>query len=415
MALKLTNNAVTTLAASITAAATSMSIQTADAGKFPILSAGDWHPATIIDPAGNMEIVRVTARNNGLMTVVRAQEGTTAKAFAAGSRVDVRLTVAAINEILSGDHTHTMEQVIGLIDALNARVSKSGDTMTGALNLPQLNVNRAAGVEKLIAFLTSGNSRWAMFSNADPEGGSNLGSNFVIARYNDAGNYIDAPFYIQRATGIVNVSSELLVAKSTYIGQAGGGLEIGKTNGQGSDTPYIDFHTSTIVRDYNARIIATGADAGVGGATLDVQAANFTWAGSPLWSQGNLGFLAGGEAEAGTSETKRVWSAADVKRAINALAPAPPPGIGVGQTWTAPTRGAQTLYQNTTGRAIYVIVRFSEVNTNVARYFRFGPDTGVGALIGPAIGSMVDVSLIIPDGYYYMVDTSTILTWLELR
>ncbi len=99
MAVKLANNAISTIAASITAAATALSVQGADAGKFPTLAAGDWHPATIIDAAGNMEIVKVTARAGAVLTIARAQEGTTAKAFAAGSRIDIRLTAGAFAEI----------------------------------------------------------------------------------------------------------------------------------------------------------------------------------------------------------------------------------------------------------------------------------------------------------------------------
>lgn len=95
MAVKLANNAVSTLAASITDAATEISLQVADAGKFPTFAADDWHPATLVDASGNMEIVRVTARAGNLLTVTRAQEGTTAKAFTAGSRIDVRFTAGA--------------------------------------------------------------------------------------------------------------------------------------------------------------------------------------------------------------------------------------------------------------------------------------------------------------------------------
>ncbi len=99
MPVKLANNASSTLAASVTTGAASLSIQAADAGKFPVMAGDDWHPATIIDSSGNMEIVRVTARANNVLTVQRAQEGTTAKAFAAGSRIDVRLTAAVISSL----------------------------------------------------------------------------------------------------------------------------------------------------------------------------------------------------------------------------------------------------------------------------------------------------------------------------
>jgi len=117
MPVKIANNAVSTLAASITAAATSISIQSADAGKFPVLAAGDWHPATIIDVSGNMEIVRVTARASNVLTVQRAQEATTAKAFAAGSRIDVRLTAAVISSLPKSKSDIGLSEVDNTSDA----------------------------------------------------------------------------------------------------------------------------------------------------------------------------------------------------------------------------------------------------------------------------------------------------------
>ncbi|MBJ6722438.1 hypothetical protein I2750_19755 [Bacillus sp. PR5] len=101
MPVVLTNNATSLLAAAIEAADTTISVQTADAGKFPNPVAGDWFPLTIVDNAGNMEILKATARSGAIITIERAQEGTTAKAFGAGSRVDLRLTWEAL-EALDG-------------------------------------------------------------------------------------------------------------------------------------------------------------------------------------------------------------------------------------------------------------------------------------------------------------------------
>jgi len=99
MAVKFSNNATSTLAASINTTVTSISVQSVDAAKFPTLAAGDWFPVTVVDSAGNMEIMRCTARSGATLTVSRAQEGTTAKTFVSGSRVDLRLTTAALSEI----------------------------------------------------------------------------------------------------------------------------------------------------------------------------------------------------------------------------------------------------------------------------------------------------------------------------
>ncbi|MBO9458979.1 hypothetical protein [Labrenzia sp. R5_0] len=92
MGVKLSNNATSTLASSITNVATSLSVQSGDAALFPSLSTDEWFPITVIDSSGNIEVMRVTARTGAVLTVTRGQEGTTAQAFNAGSRVDLRLT-----------------------------------------------------------------------------------------------------------------------------------------------------------------------------------------------------------------------------------------------------------------------------------------------------------------------------------
>jgi hypothetical protein len=97
------NNAVSTLAAAITAGATSLTVQTADASLFPQPSAGDWFPVTVFDGT-NMEIMRCTARSGATLTVTRAQEGTTARAFSAGAKVEHRITAATLLAFLqAGD------------------------------------------------------------------------------------------------------------------------------------------------------------------------------------------------------------------------------------------------------------------------------------------------------------------------
>jgi hypothetical protein len=96
MAVKLTNNAKSTLAANIVTTDTTLAVQSGDAAKFPTLGAGDWCPLTVVDAAGNMEIMKVTARAGAVLTVARGQEGTTAKNFTAGANVSVRVTAASV-------------------------------------------------------------------------------------------------------------------------------------------------------------------------------------------------------------------------------------------------------------------------------------------------------------------------------
>lgn len=96
MALKLTNNAISQLASSITPAETSITLKAGAGSKFPTLGAGDYFPCTISKADGTFEIVRVTARSGDTLTVARAQEGTTALAFDANSLIELRLTADTV-------------------------------------------------------------------------------------------------------------------------------------------------------------------------------------------------------------------------------------------------------------------------------------------------------------------------------
>ena len=99
MGLKLTNNAISRLAASITTSETTLDLFSGDGALFPSLSAGDWFPATLVAATGEFEIVKVTARSADALTVTRAQENTSAKPFLAGDRIELRMTAASLGEI----------------------------------------------------------------------------------------------------------------------------------------------------------------------------------------------------------------------------------------------------------------------------------------------------------------------------
>lgn len=99
MGLKLSNNAISQLASSITPAETSITLKAGDGSNFPTLVAGDYFPATISKPNGTFEIVKCTARSGDTLTVTRAQESTTALAFDANSLIELRLTASTIEAI----------------------------------------------------------------------------------------------------------------------------------------------------------------------------------------------------------------------------------------------------------------------------------------------------------------------------
>lgn len=113
MAQLFTNNAVATIASSITNVATSITLAAGKGALFPTPSGGDFFLATLYELSGtsevNHEIVRCTARSTDTLTVTRAQEGTTGRAFNAGTAIELRLTASSlwpasgVNNVPSGN------------------------------------------------------------------------------------------------------------------------------------------------------------------------------------------------------------------------------------------------------------------------------------------------------------------------
>lgn len=92
------NTGSSTLASSITAAATSITLASGGGAKFSALPSGDYFYATLDDNT-NIEIILVTAISGDTLTVVRAQQGTTAQAFASGTKLEQRLTASSLGAI----------------------------------------------------------------------------------------------------------------------------------------------------------------------------------------------------------------------------------------------------------------------------------------------------------------------------
>lgn len=98
MAILFTNNAATNLAASITTSSTSLTVTTGTGSLFPSPTNTDYFLLTLIGISGSpIEIVKVTSRSSDTMTIVRAQEGTTASAFNGGDQAQLRITAGVMN------------------------------------------------------------------------------------------------------------------------------------------------------------------------------------------------------------------------------------------------------------------------------------------------------------------------------
>ena len=106
MGILFTNNAVSSLQAGIAATDVALTISASDAAAFPQpVAATDYFIVTLEDKLQNpvlREVVKCTARVGNLLTIVRAQEDTTAVAFGLGVTVSHRLTAGSIQTIAAG-------------------------------------------------------------------------------------------------------------------------------------------------------------------------------------------------------------------------------------------------------------------------------------------------------------------------
>ena len=126
MAIKFTNNAYSTLASGITNSATSITLTTGEGARFPSFSAPDYFLATLIDSSNNLEIVKCTTRSTDVLTVVRGQESTTARAYATGDRIELRIT-AGVLDALYDDTTVGGATGVDFNDDVKARFGTGND------------------------------------------------------------------------------------------------------------------------------------------------------------------------------------------------------------------------------------------------------------------------------------------------
>ena len=135
MSVKFSNNGHSTLASSLSSSATSITVASGHGARFPSLTGSEYFYATLIDSSNNLEIVKVTARSSDVLTVTRAQESTTARAYAIGDRVELRVTAQGLVDI----GTPTADSIINSMIATNAVNSDS--IAANAVTASELNIS----------------------------------------------------------------------------------------------------------------------------------------------------------------------------------------------------------------------------------------------------------------------------------
>src|SRR5688572_7712500 len=118
--LLITNNAFGTLASGISSGATSLTLTAGQGARFPAADGvDDYFYATLVDTSNNLEIVKVTDRSTDTLTIVRGQDGTSARAYSTGDRLELRMPNVA---------QQALQQ-----EALKAAATSGTDTYTATL------------------------------------------------------------------------------------------------------------------------------------------------------------------------------------------------------------------------------------------------------------------------------------------
>ena len=151
------NNCNTTLNGGITSGATSMSVTSATG--FPSPTGVQYFYCTLADAATQttIEIVKVTSVTGTTFAITRAQDGTSATAFAAGAVVSLRLVRASLNDFPKLDETNTFnadQSISGALTTSAGLVTTS--TFTATPPSDGLVMDYATGFGRFSAFAGDG-------------------------------------------------------------------------------------------------------------------------------------------------------------------------------------------------------------------------------------------------------------------
>jgi hypothetical protein len=197
MGIKFANSAFATLASGINNSATSITLTTGQGARFPSLSAGDFFYATLIDTSNNLEIIKCTARSTDVLTVTRAEESTTARAFSAGDRIELRVTAAGFSEMVQAGNTNTFTaaQTFRVASAIRSEAAAAQDAVViagraGGSSSYAVTITPAALTASRTATLPDPGANYTIgFRNVPLSGSAKTGSYTLTV--DDVGEYIE--------------------------------------------------------------------------------------------------------------------------------------------------------------------------------------------------------------------------------
>lgn len=248
------NNAASTLVASVTSSATTLSIQTADIAKFPVINQGgsgsDYTYLAIQDSANNIEIVKVTRHDSGSssFTIVRGQDGTAAIAWSSGDSVAVRLNAGVVTDAFARTYAAEAAAVSAASSAAAAAASYDSfdDRWLGPKASDPTLDNDGNALQEGAAYWNTSSKSLRVYNGAAFQSVL-LVNNFAVDVF--TGNGTNASFTLSQDPGTKNNTwvtvNEQLKTKSTYS-VSGTTLTFGTAPANGATIEVVSAATATI-------------------------------------------------------------------------------------------------------------------------------------------------------------------------
>jgi hypothetical protein len=215
---------------------------------------------------------------------------------------DAVMSLKQAFEILSGQRGAGQDAAVKPSDVdsgLATKVSKSGDTMTGALivsaAVDYMSFVKSEGPASWVgAYDTStalepgfwagrgDNDRWAILTTPGPDTSGNVGSNLRISRYANDSTPLPDALTINRATGNAVFGGSLIVNGTLQSIMPNFGLNLQLTENTGGWSKYmrcVNGGDLQVVNNANTSVIMTLTDGGDLGALNNVSAQNTSYSG----------------------------------------------------------------------------------------------------------------------------------------
>lgn len=203
MGVKFTNNAMTVSTTALSTTDTVIALPATHGVKFPVLGTDDWFPLTVVDTAGNLEIMRVTARSGDVLTVSRAQEGTAACAFNPGAILSHRATAASFEAVRTGAVDQTARDAAAVADDKAASAQNTADAAKSSADSSVKTVNGVAPVSGNVT-VSGGISDMrvsALAHTASASGPDMASALFVATAECPVGSFVTAPRLTSSSSG----------------------------------------------------------------------------------------------------------------------------------------------------------------------------------------------------------------------